>query len=92
MGCNHQCYSKSSPSRVGYIRYKYGKAPIYELRKNRHRILYAQDDRRFILLSAFLKSSQKTPPTEIKLAEKRYQEYLKNHNCFELKLPPPTSI
>ena len=67
------------------------KGPIYELRKDRHRIMFAKDGRRFILLSAFLKRSQKTPPKEIQIAEKRIREYQTNQNFFELILPPPAS-
>lgn len=51
---------------------------IYELRKDRHRILFARIDNSFILLSAFLKKTQKTPREEIILAETRFQDYLSN--------------
>lgn len=47
---------------------------IRELRKDRHRILYGQIGTRFFLLSAFMKRTQKTPPEEIELAERRLAE------------------
>lgn len=59
---------------------------IFELRKDRHRITYIQDKDRFILLSAFLKKTQKTPPEEIALALKRHEEYRRNGKCQVLKL------
>ena len=61
---------------------------IFELRKDRHRILYAPDGKRFVLLSAFLKRTQKTPPEEIRLAKKRFAEYQETDRFYELKLPP----
>lgn len=47
---------------------------IRELRKDRHRILYGQIGTIYILLSAFMKRTKKTPPEEIELAEKRLAE------------------
>lgn len=47
---------------------------IRELRKDRHRILYGQIGTRFILLSAYMKRTQKTPLEEIELAERRLAE------------------
>lgn len=61
--------------------------PIYELRKDHHRILYAQDGDRFVLLSAFLKQTQKTPVKEIRLAEKWFNQYLEKKGYFELHFP-----
>lgn len=59
--------------------------PIYELRKHRHRILFAPyEDDGFILLSAFLKETQKTPPEEIQTTKKYYQEFLNFHQCQEM--------
>jgi|APSaa5957512622_1039677.scaffolds.fasta_scaffold19510_1 phage-related protein len=60
---------------------------LYELRKNRHRIIYAQDGERFILLSAFLKDTQQTPLQEISLAEKHLEDYRITKNCQEF-VPP----
>lgn len=54
-------------------------APIRELRKDRHRILYAQHGHGYVLLTAFLKNTQKTPPEQIKLALKRYQQFIKDN-------------
>lgn len=61
--------------------------PIFELRKDRHRILYCQDGPRFVLLSAFLKRTQKTPLVEIEQAHKLYKEYLLTKGYFELRFP-----
>jgi phage-related protein len=54
---------------------------LYEIRveqsTNIYRIFYfAYTERRFILLHGFQKKTQKTPKKEIKLAEKRRQEFL----------------
>ncbi len=54
--------------------------PIRELRKDRHRILYGRHENTFVLLSAFMKKSDKTPPEQIELAKKRFEEYLKMHD------------
>jgi phage-related protein len=61
--------------------------PIYELRKGRHRILYAKFNDRFILLSAFMKKTKKTPNSEIRLARKRHAEYKKTDKCLIIKIP-----
>jgi len=53
--------------------------PIGELRKGRHRILYGRDGDEYILLNAFLKRTQKTPPEQIELAKKRFTEHLIKH-------------
>lgn len=63
--------------------------PIFELRKDRHRILYCQDGQRFVLLSAFLKRTQKTPQSEIDTAYKHYEDYTQTKGCLELTLLPP---
>ncbi|HEY62229.1 MAG TPA: hypothetical protein G4N95_06210 [Anaerolineae bacterium] len=60
---------------------------IYELRKDRHRILYAPYQQGFALLSAFLKKSQKTPPEEIKTAIQRYEQILEYNTVVPLKIP-----
>ena len=60
---------------------------LYELRKNRHRIIYAQDGDRFILLSAFLKKTQKTPPKELIRAKKYLEKYRKTGKCLEFNIP-----
>lgn len=53
--------------------------PIRELRKDRHRILYGRSGNTFVLLTAFLKKTQKTPNEQIVLAKQRFEEYLKKH-------------
>lgn len=53
--------------------------PIRELRKDRHRILYRRHGNTFVLLSAFLKRTDKTPLEQINLAKQRFEEYLKTH-------------
>ena len=63
------------------------KHPIYELRKDRHRIMYAPDGNRFVLLSAFYKRTGKTPTEEIELALARYEEYQQTGNFFEFLIP-----
>lgn len=50
--------------------------PIRELRKDRHRILYGRHGDTFVLLTAFLKETQKTPSEQIELAKKRFTEHL----------------
>ena len=63
--------------------------PIFELRKDRHRIFYAEDTAkgRFVLLSAFLKETQKTPAEKIEQAKNNWQEYLKTGNCDVFAVP-----
>ncbi len=51
--------------------------PIRELRKDRHRILYGRDGNRFVLLAAFMKKTDKTPPEQITLAQGRFEEHLR---------------
>jgi len=53
--------------------------PIGELRKDRHRILYGRYGNNYVLLTAFLKRTQKTPPEQIELAKKRFEEHLLKH-------------
>ena len=58
-----------------YIKHLDGK--IYELRPLKDRILFAAwVDNSFILLSNFVKKTQKTPPKEIETAKKRLAESL----------------
>jgi phage-related protein len=44
---------------------------IRELRKDRHRIIYGRNGNTFILLTAFMKKSDKTPPEQIEIAKTR---------------------
>ena len=62
-----------------YTRHIKGK--IWELRisvsKGYSRIFYfSYTGRRFVLLHAFIKKTDKTPPVEIDIAEKRMQDFL----------------
>lgn len=63
--------------------------PIFELRPNRHRILYAEDkgNNRFVLLCAFLKSTQKTPIGVIEEAQQYWADYLRTGNCELFTIP-----
>jgi phage-related protein len=63
--------------------------PIYELRKNRHRIMFAEDKAKgcFILLSAFLKVTQKVPPEEVKKAYRFWADYLHTRRFQPFKFP-----
>jgi phage-related protein len=67
---------------------KHIERPIYELRPARHRIMYMQDGDHFVLLSAFLKKTQKTPPSEIEIAKRNYAEYKKNGEYIGFDIPP----
>lgn len=57
--------------------------PLWEIRilgKDNLRILYATlDSNSILILHGFNKKTQKTPPKEIQLAIKRYQEWQSNH-------------
>lgn len=66
---------------------KHLEGSIYELRKNRHRILYAQVGSRFVLLSAFLKSSRKTPRVEIERAKRHLADYRRTGKCQIMRQP-----
>jgi phage-related protein len=54
---------------------KYLTEGIWELRPQQIRILYFLVDDTFILIHAFKKKTQKTPPAEIETAVKRMLEY-----------------
>ncbi len=68
---------------------KHIEGSIFELRKDRHRIFYAEDKPRgrFVLLFAFLKETQKTPPEKIEQAKNNWQDYLKSGNCEIFEVP-----
>jgi phage-related protein len=57
--------------------------PIFELRKDRHRIMFARDMKRsrFVLLSTFYKNSQKTTLEEIEKAQIYWNDYLSTGSC-----------
>lgn len=63
--------------------------PICELRKSRHRIFYAKDKllNRYVMLAAFVKKTQQTPPEELAQAEKYWKEYLKFKRVKEFDIP-----
>jgi phage-related protein len=57
---------------VGHVRDK-----IWELRVSRYRVLYfASTGRRFVLLHAFTKKTQKTPEKDINMAQRRLEDYV----------------
>lgn len=71
--------------RLGEPYAKHIRGKLWELRarmENRyHRILYAiVRDKKIVLLSAFLKKSDKTPETEINKAHNYYIDYLLSNN------------
>ena len=63
--------------------------PICELRKSRHRVFYAKDRllNRYVMLAAFVKKTQQTPPEELAQAEKYWTEYLKFKRVKEFDIP-----
>jgi phage-related protein len=67
------------PDLIGTNMDKHIDGPIRELRKNRHRVLYGREGNHYILLTAFLKMTQKTPPEQISLAKQRFEENKRTH-------------
>jgi phage-related protein len=68
-------YSKHIKGKIRELRVDFG--------KNRHRILYfAFVEKTIILLHAFLKTTAKTPVSEIKKAENNYQNVLNNPKIY----------
>jgi phage-related protein len=63
--------------------------PIFELRKDRHRIMFARDTQRnrFVLLSTFYKDTQKTPWEEIERAHTNWNDYLNTGSCEVYAVP-----
>lgn len=60
---------------------------IWELRPLRDRILFASHiNNKFILLTVFMKKTQKTPKQEIEKAKRYYYEYLKRSELDEQKV------
>jgi len=57
--------------------------PLFELRKDRHRIMFAWDTlrNRFVLLSTFYKNTEKTPLEEIERAYIYWKDYLSTGRC-----------
>ena len=61
---------------------------LFELRKNRHRLLYAEyKPGYFIILHVFLKKTQKIPPDCLKRAKRNFSEYLSLGNYEEFIFP-----
>lgn len=67
----------------------YDHEPICELRKSRFRIFFAKDKplNRYVMLAAFFKKTQKTPPEELAQAEKYWAEYLKYKKAKDYDIP-----
>ncbi len=78
-----QCLSRVGLDLMDTKMAKHIEGPIFELRKDRHRIMFARDMKRyrFILLSTFYKNSSHTPLDEIKKAQLYWDDYLKTGNC-----------
>ena len=54
-----------------------GHKPLWELRPYPNRLIYfAHTGRRFVILHAFKKTKKKTPRKEIKIAERRMEDFL----------------
>ena len=63
-------------SRAGYPVVRHLDGEIWELRPLSNRILYAyQQDRTYVLLHHFVKSTRKTPPAEIEQAKREIDGY-----------------
>lgn len=63
--------------------------PLCELRKNRHRIFFAEDKtlNRYVMLFADIKETQKTPAENFELGEKYWAEYVKYKKAQEFDIP-----
>ena len=49
---------------------------IWEIKIDHYRVLYfLYENQHYVLVRAFMKKTQKTPPHEIEIAEKRYADY-----------------
>ena len=60
---------------------------IWELRPLRNRILFASCiDNKFVLLTIFMKQTQKTPKKEIEKAKRYLEDYIKRSECYEQKV------
>lgn len=68
-----------------YIKHLDGQ--IWELRPLRNRILFASCiDNKFVLLSIFMKQTQKTPKREIEKAKRYLEDYIKRSEYYEQKV------
>ena len=71
-------------TRAGEPYVKHLKGEIWELRPLRNRILFfGYDGETIVLLSHFIKKTQKTPRREIEKAERRMEEYTERGNGSE---------
>lgn len=63
--------------------------PLFELRKDRHRIMFAWDTERnrFVLLSTFYKKTEETPLEEIERAHIYWKDYLNTGRCEIYAVP-----
>lgn len=60
---------------------------IWELRPLRNRILFASCmDNKFVLLTIFMKQTQKTPKKEIEKARRYLEDYIKRSKCYAQKV------
>ena len=84
-----QCLSRVGIDLVDTKMAKHIDGPIFELRKDRHRIMFARDMQRgrFVLLSTFYKNSQKTPREEIERAQIYWNDYLSTGRCEIFVVP-----
>ena len=78
-----QCLSRAGLGLVDTKMAKHIEGPIFELRKDRYRIMFARDmeTHRFVLLSTFYKDSKKTPREEIERAQTYWRDYLSTGRC-----------
>jgi phage-related protein len=84
-----QCLSRAGLGLVDTKMAKHIEGPIFELRKDRYRIMFARDmeTHRFVLLSTFYKKSYHTPFEEIEKAQAYWNEYLITGSCDIFKVP-----
>jgi phage-related protein len=78
-----QCLSRAGLGLVDTKMAKHIEGPIFELRKDRYRIMFARDMKRkcFVLLSVFYKRSYQTPLEEIEKAQAYWNDYLRTGSC-----------
>ena len=84
-----QCLSRVGLDLIDTKMAKHIDGPLFELRKDRHRIMFARDGERnrFILLSTFYKNTQKTPWEEIDRAYAYWHDYLNTGRCEIYAVP-----
>lgn len=69
-------YLERSGPALGMPHARHIRGRLWELRPDSHRVLYAQTSRRFVVLSAFRKTSRKTPRGTISHALRRLDDLL----------------